>query len=82
VFSHTHLPTKLLIPMHVKHTIQTCIYTCRLEDEPSGLKHWKTSKIKNYNINLEKAHFVGLYSIIINTQRVLTIVCIAVSSLS
>jgi len=46
VFSHTHLPTELLIPMHVKHTIPTFIYTCYLEDEPSVLEHHKTSKIK------------------------------------
>jgi hypothetical protein len=47
VFSHTLLPAKLLIPMHVKHTTPTCIYTCHPEDEPSGSEHYKTSKIKN-----------------------------------
>jgi hypothetical protein len=44
---HTVLPTRLLIPMHVKHTIpyHNCIYSRLPDDEPSGSKH--VEDIKN-----------------------------------
>jgi len=38
-----------------------CIYNRLPEDEPSGSKQVEDIKIKNYNINLEKVHFVGLH---------------------
>jgi len=41
------LPTKLLIPLHVKHTHHTCIYTLLPEDEPLSSKHADdTNKLK------------------------------------
>ena len=58
----TVLPTRLL----TKHTIlyHNRIYTSLPEDEPLGSKHVGDIKIKrNYIINLESAHFVGLYCI-------------------
>jgi hypothetical protein len=46
------------------HTI-TAYTTIFPEDEPMGLKHVEGSKIKNWNIDLEIVHFIGLYCIII-----------------
>jgi hypothetical protein len=41
---HTFLPTRLLIPMHVKCS---CVYSCLPEDKPSSLKHVEDINIKN-----------------------------------
>jgi len=45
---HTFLPTRLLNPMHVRHTIlyHTCLYNRLAEDEPSGSKHVEDIKNK------------------------------------
>ena len=59
-FEHTLIPTKLLVPMHVKHTNHNCICNYLPEDEPSGSKYVEDIKIKNKNINLENVHCVGL----------------------
>ena len=40
-----------------------CLYSRLTEDELSGSKHVEDNK--NYNIGLEKVHFVGLYCVII-----------------
>jgi hypothetical protein len=42
----------------------TAYTTVFLKYEPSGLKHVEVIKIKNWSINLENVHFVGLYCII------------------
>ena len=46
---HTLLPTRLLIMVHVKHTIPDLytVYKCLPEDEPSHSKHVEGIKIKN-----------------------------------
>jgi hypothetical protein len=47
--------------MHVQHTTpyHSCIYNRLPEDEPAGSKQVEDIKIKNWNIDLEKVHFVG-----------------------
>jgi hypothetical protein len=45
--------------------LNTSYQNCLPEDEPMGSNHVEDVKIKNYNINLEIVHFIGLYFIII-----------------
>ena len=53
---------ELFLPRPIYHT---CIHNLLPEDKTSGSKHVDDiNNLKNYNINLEKVHFVGLYCII------------------
>jgi len=59
-----YLLTRLLIMMHVKVPYRNCTHNRLPEDEPSGSKHGKDTKIKIYiYINLGNVHFVVLYCI-------------------
>jgi len=44
---HNLLPNRLLILMHVEHTVPNCIHNLLPEDEPSVSKHVEDIKIKN-----------------------------------
>jgi len=61
---HSLLPTRLLILVHLKRLYHACIYNRLTEDEPSGSRHVEDTKIKNWNISLEKVHFVGFCCIV------------------
>jgi hypothetical protein len=50
----------------------TCKYNCLPEDEPSGSKHIEDKKLKII-FNLEEAHVVGLYCIIMVVTVVSTV---------
>jgi len=61
-----HSPVSPSLPLPcftVCHHISTRVYNHLREDEPLGSKH--VEDIINYNISLEKEHFVGFYCIII-----------------
>jgi len=65
MFEITFLATRLLNPMHVKHSIpyHICIYNRLPEEETLSSKYVEV--IVNENVILENAHFVVLYCAVI-----------------